>query len=63
MKTETKNEYAWICDSCGSQEVEAREWVDLNTGRLTETNDLGLSGTWCRECENEDGASWKEVKS
>ena len=63
MKTETKNEYAWRCDCCGGKEVESREWVDLNTGRMSASNDLTLDGIWCRECENEDGASWKEIKS
>ena len=54
------NEYAWRCDSCGSKEVESREWVDLNTGSVSESFDLALNSIWCRKCESEDGASWSQ---
>jgi len=50
-KEATRNERAWICDSCGSQEVESREWIDLNVGHKIARDIMDLRETWCRKCE------------
>lgn len=43
----------WVCNLCGSDQVEERAWVDVNTGAAldggTEWNEDDL---WCRSCQN-----------
>ena len=41
----------WVCDYCGSEEVEEQVWVNMNTLEVTE----GVEGTiyWCSTCDDE----------
>ena len=55
-------EYAYVCDCCGSKEVESREWVDLNTGKRM-SEDFDLREAWCRNCEGlVEHISWTQQK-
>ena len=58
MKDIVKNSDLFVCDSCGSEDVDEKVWVDLN-------DQLSLSGKWyalvldgddmfwCRKCNEE----------
>lgn len=41
----------WVCDYCGSEEVDEKAWVNMNTLEVTE----GVEGTtyWCNNCNDE----------
>tara|TARA_R100000951_G_scaffold913_2_gene2728 strand:+ start:1141 stop:1473 length:333 start_codon:yes stop_codon:yes gene_type:complete len=41
----------WVCDYCGSEEVDEKAWVNMNTGEITE----GVDDTprWCNICNDE----------
>jgi len=41
----------WVCDYCGSEEVEEQAWVYMNTGKIVETT--GNDMFWCPTCEDE----------
>jgi len=49
----------WICEECGSTQVEGTAWVDLNTWTLV-NNDPPLDLYWCHDCNEETHAVWKE---
>ena len=41
----------WVCDYCGTEEVDEKAWVNMNTLEVTET----VEGTtyWCNNCNDE----------
>lgn len=40
----------WICENCGSYDVEHRVWQHLNNGKISgETSDK--EDTWCNSCQ------------
>ena len=49
------------CATCGGLGVEARQWVDLNTGAAHSTDDDG--SIWCRDCgDTTDATRTKPVQ-
>ena len=41
----------WVCDYCGTEEVDEKAWVNMNTLEVTEP----VEGTtyWCNICNDE----------
>ena len=41
----------WVCDYCGTEEVDEKAWVNMNTLEVTE----GVDDTtyWCNNCNDE----------
>jgi len=54
----------YICEKCGSSDVEEQQWVKINTGRLAGLVDDD-SKVWCCQCEQETSLKEKaeEVRS
>lgn len=52
METNKKDmDDMWVCDYCGTEEVDEQAWVNMNTLEVTETD---VSATyWCNSCNNE----------
>lgn len=52
----------WICENCGSKEVQQLAWVDLNTTNpnidFFETNDV--KDFWCKICSEHEHLIIKE---
>jgi hypothetical protein len=52
METNKKDmDDMWVCDYCGSEEVEEQVWVYMNTRQIVETT--GNDNFWCSNCEDE----------
>jgi len=49
----------WRCNSCGSTELEALDWIDLQTG---EHMSEGIGEYYCRACENNVDVHYEEEK-
>jgi hypothetical protein len=52
METNKKDmDDMWVCDYCGTEEVDEKAWVNMNTLEVTET----VEGTtyWCNNCNDE----------
>ena len=41
----------WVCDYCGTEEVDEKAWVNMNTGMITEADDY--TNYWCNCCNEE----------
>jgi len=41
----------WVCDYCGSEEVDEKAWVNMNTLEVTEAIDD--TTYWCNNCNDE----------
>jgi hypothetical protein len=41
----------YICEICGSSDLEEEAWVKINTGKIMEIKDD--SDVWCCNCEKE----------
>ena len=41
----------WVCDYCGTEEVDEKAWVNMNTGEITEPDDY--TNYWCNNCNDE----------
>ena len=41
----------WVCDYCGTEEVDEKAWVNMNTGMITEPDDY--TNYWCNNCNEE----------
>ena len=41
----------WVCDYCGTEEVDEKAWVNMNTGMITEPDDY--TNYWCNCCNDE----------
>jgi len=47
-----KEKEIWVCSNCGSAEVEAQTWVDLNSNEpLEDVDPNSAESYWCRACE------------
>ncbi len=53
----------YVCEICGSMQMEVTAWVDANTGEyISDAGDAG-DGEWCAECEAHHGfCSRKDFK-
>lgn len=40
----------YICEKCGSSDVEEQQWVKVNTGKLAGLVEDGAEA-WCCQCE------------
>ena len=40
----------WVCGMCGSQNVEERVWVNMNTGDCN-IGEAEFEDTWCVDCD------------
>ena len=57
--SEKKSEYferndmddMWVCSYCGTEEVDEKAWVNMNTGMITEPDDY--TNYWCNCCNEE----------
>ena len=43
----------WVCEDCGSEEVEMESWVDVNDAMGVATGGAGASDVWCPDCAAE----------
>jgi hypothetical protein len=52
-KKNTADEDPWVCEECGSHEVEESKnvWVLVNTGEVISSSDDD-SNLWCPDCQN-----------
>lgn len=41
-----------VCSECGSDEVEYLDWIDANSGKITNTYQGHGEENWCRNCES-----------
>jgi len=48
----------FICEKCGSSDVEEKAWVKINTGKIVET--IEGDDFWCCQCEQETNIKEKE---
>ena len=52
MKKVVKNESTLVCSKCGSENVETKAWVDVNTDEvLSDASEGNIKDNWCRNCE------------
>jgi hypothetical protein len=42
----------WICEKCGSNKVQEKTWVDLNTKEVFGTAAEDADECWCEKCQN-----------
>lgn len=43
----------WVCSDCGSDQVQTKKWVDLNTDEpVSDCSDGDTSDNWCEGCES-----------
>jgi len=42
----------YVCEKCGSSDVEEKQWVKINTGKSAGLVDDG-EVVWCCQCEQE----------
>lgn len=53
----------YVCEICGSKQMEIIAWVDANTGEYISDTEDGGNGEWCVECEAHHGCcSLKDFK-
>ena len=41
----------WVCDYCGTEEVDEQAWVNMNTLEVTKT--VEGATYWCNNCNDE----------
>jgi hypothetical protein len=41
----------FICDTCGSKNVQMQMWVDPNTREIFDEISSDLKDNWCDDCE------------
>jgi hypothetical protein len=52
METNKKDmDDMWVCDYCGTEEVDEKAWVNMNTLEVTESVDD--TTYWCNNCNDE----------
>ena len=52
METNKKDmDYMWVCDYCGSEEVEEKVWVNMNTQEIIDTT--SIDDYYCDTCQDE----------
>lgn len=50
----------YVCEDCGSEEVQSLEWVNINTGISTGGNMGDLQDQWCDNCKEHKYAITKK---
>jgi hypothetical protein len=52
----------WVCDLCGSNQVQGKLWVNLNTKEIDD--DIKLCNTlFCKACEEMTTVHWEPFNS
>lgn len=52
METNKKDmDDMWVCDYCGSEEVEEKVWVNMNTQEIIDTT--SVDDYYCDTCQDE----------
>lgn len=52
---------AYVCKKCEGDDVEVKEWINPNTGRGGQNDNIDTDTTWCKDCQDEDlGIVWKD---
>lgn len=52
METNKKDmDDMWVCDYCGTEEVDEKAWVNMNTHEVTEC--VEDTTYWCNNCNDE----------
>ena len=41
-----------VCEDCGSDQVQAKQWVWSNTGKLAATDNTERNDQWCEACQD-----------
>lgn len=60
MKKESKME--WVCTNCGSNEVQQKMWVYLNTNKPDNNSEFSDSDDfWCEGCQEHHNVELKEL--
>lgn len=57
------NKIVWVCEHCGSPDVEYKQWVKLNEDSIQwNLDDIEDSkdDTWCCKCEDHNGICAEE---
>lgn len=49
----------YICEKCGSSDVEEQQWIKINTGKSAGLVDDGVE-VWCGQCEQKTSLKEKE---
>lgn len=55
-ETETNPAWTWICDECGSQNVQGTAWVHLNSNTIVQ-GDPPDDDYWCEDCDEHVGVT------
>ena len=51
----------WHCKKCGGEDVEVKDWLNPNTGRAAQHDDVDTDSTYCKDCEYGGlGIVWKD---
>lgn len=45
----------WVCEKCGSKEVEVKQWVRINDESVMWDLDITDRQTWCPVCLDHNG--------
>ena len=48
----------YVCEICGSSEIEEKAWIKINTGRVSSILEEGP--VWCCDCEKETHIFYKD---
>jgi len=48
-----KEEYSYKCAKCGCLEIQRKEWVEINTGKVVDPCEEDADIVWCPNCEME----------
>ena len=51
----------WICPRCGSDNVQVKEWRNINTGELDSFNPFEDEDCWCDDCETHKALITKDI--
>lgn len=49
IDTNLSNEELWICENCGSLDIEQQVWAMVNTGEVTDF--CGTNECFCNNCQ------------
>lgn len=48
----------WACDECGSTDLQATAWIELNSGKVM-GDEPPTDQVWCQKCDQE--CSWHGI--
>ena len=40
----------YVCEKCGSEDVDQRVWVNLNTEQIMDLSSGEIEDNWCNDC-------------